>query len=240
MRHALVALAALLIAASCARDDRVVIVAFGDSTTTWKRPSTNWVEQLRSRLPDELDGRTLELIDAGVSSNTTDLARDRLWWDVVRHRPDVTIVQFGINDALIGVRADPPARTPRVPLERYEANLRHFVETLNGWGSRVVLLTPNPLAWHEYTRSNYGAPPYDVDHVRGMNVVQDAYADAVRRLATETGTPLVDVQRLFERIEASGGPRIEELLMDGVHPNDRAHRLIADALEPPLLAAVAR
>ena len=93
----LLVLAALLLATGCGRGDRVVIVAFGDSTTTWKGPNTNWVELLRKRLPDALNGRDIELIDAGVSSDTTDLARDRMWWDVVRHRPDVTLVQFGIN-----------------------------------------------------------------------------------------------------------------------------------------------
>ena len=67
-----------------------------------------------------------------------------------------------------------------------------------------------------------------------MNVLLDDYAEVVRRVAGEEGVELVDVQRLFEAAGEGGGPGVATLLRDGVHPNDRAYRLIADRLHPVL------
>ena len=220
----------VLVATGCG--DEPVVVAFGDSTTTWRGPETNWVLLLREEL--EVQGRPVEWVDAGVSSDTTELARERLWWDVLRHRPDVTVIQFGINDALVRVDTDPPSTSPRVDIERYEANLRHLIERVRAWGSDVILMTPNPLRWSEYTRAHYSAPPYRPEEPRGMNVLLDDYAEVVRRVAGDERVELVDVQRMFEAAGEGGGPGVAALLRDGVHPNDRAYRLIADGLHPVL------
>ena len=67
----------------------------------------------------------------------------------------------------------------------------------------------------------------------------DEYAAAVRRVAADEGVPLVDTQRLFESLHARGGASVSELLTDGVHPNDRAYRMLADALAPVLVERIA-
>lgn len=221
--------------AACADDGHVTIVAFGDSTTHWRGPETNWVRVLRERL--DFGERTHALVDAGVSSDTTMLARRRFWRDVVRHRPDVVTVQFGINDAYVAVAETPPATAPRVALEDYESNLRFFVRWLERLGSAVVLLTPNPLAWDGFTREYYAGGPYVPGDEASLNAILDGYANAVRRVAADTGVRLVDVQAAFRRWEAEA-PRAAWLL-DGVHPNDRAHHRIAALLEAPLRAAAA-
>jgi len=62
--------------------------------------------------------------------------------------------------------------------------------------------------------------------------VLTGYVDAVRGLAQEKQAPLVDVFALLrEEARETGYAR---LLLDGVHPNDYAHALIADALMPYL------
>jgi len=226
----------LWILASIGCSDSHVIVAFGDSTTTWRGPTTNWVLLLREEL--DFGGQGVEILDSGVSSDTTKLARDRFWWDVMRHRPDLTVIQFGINDAMVRVDKDPRVDEPRIALEEYEANLRYFVDRLRCLGSRVVLMTPNPLAWSDYTRENFGVLPYELEDPRGMNVLLDDYSQVVRRIALEEEILLLDVQRLLEGARGDGGPQIEALLRDGVHPNDRAYRMIADALRPVLVSAL--
>jgi hypothetical protein len=53
--------------------------------------------------------------------------------------------------------------------------------------------------------------------------------DAVLRLADDTGTPLADVRRLFEKASPHGIPG-EKLLIDHVHPRIRGHKMIAEVL----------
>ena len=102
----------------------------------------------------------MRVINAGVGGNTTEMARKRFEADVLSHRPRIAIIQFGINDAAVDVWKTPPATQPRVSLERYEANLRHFVETLKSSHALVVLMTPNPLRWTPKLKEMYGRPPY--------------------------------------------------------------------------------
>jgi len=113
-------------------------VTFGDSTTA-VRGSTKIYSAI---LQDEL--RNIRIINAGVGGNTTDMGRKRFEQDVLTHQPQVAIIQFGINDAAVDVWRNPPATAPRVLLERYEANLRNFIQTLKSKDTHVVLMTANP------------------------------------------------------------------------------------------------
>jgi len=55
----------------------------------------------------------------------------------------------------------------------------------------------------------------------------------MRRVAAEERVPLVDTRAgLMQLAERAG---IENLLLDGMHPNDTAHRFIADRLLECLL-----
>ncbi|MFO7974282.1 MAG: GDSL-type esterase/lipase family protein [Candidatus Hydrogenedentota bacterium] len=213
--------------------NKVTLVAFGDSTTAPRGPLEVYPRLLEAEL--ERLGIPARVINAGVGGNTTALARERFQKDVLAHTPELTIISFGINDAAIDVWKD--ATTPRVPIEEYEANLRHFIEKLRTIGSKTVLFTPNPLAWTPELKEMYGKPPYDPETNAGFNFMLERYTDTMRRVAAAENMPLVDMRKEFkERAERVG---IERLLLDGMHPNDVAHRLIADRLLEyivPLLA----
>src|SRR5215468_10589547 len=84
----------------------VRIVALGDSTTA---RATNWAPEIREVYADCL-GRRLQsagirahVYNAGIGDTTTRDALERLDRDVRVHRPDVVVVQFGINDSWIDV-----------------------------------------------------------------------------------------------------------------------------------------
>lgn len=215
-----------------AEDEGVVVVTFGDSTTA-KRGKLRVYSQV---LGEEVDG--IKVINAGVGGHNTDHARSRFEKDVRAHNPDVVVIQFGINDAAIDVWKDPPATKSRVSLEDYEANLRHIVTVLEEDGAQVILMTPNPLRWNDRMREMYGKPPYDAEDVEGFSAFLKNYAGVVRELATEKKLPLVDVYQLFEAHGATEGQTVDELLLDGMHPNDRGQRMVADGLLPLLKAAV--
>ena len=218
----------------CAADvDDQVIVAFGDSTTAPRGKLKIYADILRNELSErDLPARVM---NAGIGGHNTNHARKRFEKDVLAQRPDIVVIQFGINDAAIDVWKKPPATKPRVSREVYEQNLRHFVGVLKKQDARVVLMTPNPLRWTTKMREMYGKPPYRPSETNGFNVMLADYAKSVREVAKATDVELVDVYESFEKFGATGDQSVDDLLLDGIHPNEDGHRLVADLLLPVLL-----
>jgi acyl-CoA thioesterase-1 len=131
--------------AAAAPDGRPVIVAFGDSLTAGYGADTG------DSYPDYLEkdlnavGYRYQVINEGVSGNTSKDGVDRLQ-DVLRLKPVVVIVAFGGNDGLRGL-----------PIASTRENLDRIVSTLLDSGAKVVLggITLPP---------NYGA-----DYIRQFN-----------------------------------------------------------------------
>lgn len=86
-------------------------------------------------------------------------------------------------------------------------------------------MTPNPLRWTAKLKEMYGRPPYKPDDPDGFNVLLDGYADIARKVARETGAALVDAREAFVAHGRKAGESVDALLLDGMHPNDRGHRL---------------
>jgi lysophospholipase L1-like esterase len=99
-------------------------------------------------------------------------------------------------------------------------------------------MTPNPMRWTSALMKMYGKPPYRPDDLDGFNVMLRAYAGCVRDVARKYTVPVVDVYAAFQRYGKDRGKSIDNLLLDGMHPNDRGHRLVADLLIKAILKKV--
>lgn len=210
-----------------------VIVAFGDSTTASRGELGVYAELIEREL--NLRGLSVRVVNAGVGGNHTNHARARFEKDVLSHGPDAVIIQFGINDAAIDVWKNPPATRARVSLETYAGNLQHFLRILAERDVKVVLMTPNPLRWTPKLKEMYGKPPYRPHEIDGFNVKLKSYADVVRQIAAKANVPLIDVYQIFQKHGKQGKKTVDQLLLDGMHPNDHGHRLITDHLIPKLI-----
>jgi lysophospholipase L1-like esterase len=114
-------------------------------------------------------------------------------------------------------------------LTEYEQNLRWMITALRERQAKPVLMTTNPTRWTSKLCDLYGRPPYRPDEPDGFDApVLARYNEAVRKLAAELAVPLVDVHEAFTAKNA------DKLLLDGLHPNDAGHQLIADLLLPIL------
>ncbi len=203
------------------------LVTFGDSTTAPREVDGKALRVYANILEEDLVRRGIRgrVINAGVGGNNTDQARARFETDVVAHDPDLVIIQFGLNDSCIDLWDGKDH--PRISLETYTANLRYFVETLLEEDCDVILMTANPMRWTEPLLKLYGHAPYDVKDPWGFNLTNRKYADAVRALAADLDVPLVDVYQGFYDYGGVAGQAAEDLLLDGMHPNDRGHAMIA-------------
>ncbi len=209
------------------------LVAFGDSTTA---PRPGAIERVYSvRLQEALlaKGVSLKVFNAGKGGNTTRDARARFERDVLRHRPQIVVMQFGINDAAVDVWKTPPATAPRVSLADFEANLRAMVQAARQEGARVILMTTNQLRWTESLKKLYGKRPYEVASPDGFDApLLAAYNQRVRALARELKTGLVDVRAAFHEFAEQPDRSLDDLLLDGMHPNDEGHEIVSRLLVP--------
>lgn len=207
---------------------RITLVAFGDSTTAPRGPVRIYLECLKQELAAK--GIEVEAFNAGVGGNTTEDARLRFERDVLARRPDLVVIQFGINDAAVDVWRTPPAAQPRIAADRYVENIEHFATGICGQAARVILMTPNPMRWTPALLTRYGKPPYQPTDPDGFNMLLKAYAEALRGVAKRHRLPLVDVYAAFQAYGNANNQSIDDLLLDGMHPNDAGHRLVAERL----------
>jgi len=208
------------------------IVAFGDSTTAPRTVEDRALTVYTDILAGELAaaGIAAQIINRGVPGNTTEDATARFEPEVLAENADLVIIQFGINDAAVDVWENPPKILPRVRLEDFDRNLENMIERIAAQGGTAVLMTPNVTRWTPLMLEYYGKPPYDRADPMGFNVVLRDYAQRLREIAVRRAVTLVDVyQKYCEYPQRSGRP-MDELLLDGMHPNDAGHRLVAAEL----------
>jgi acyl-CoA thioesterase-1 len=180
----------------------VTIVAFGDSITAGYAvrrgfPSF-WGEMLQKKYPDA----KIEMINSGVSGDTTMDGLARLDWSVLSYEPDLVTINFGINDCVL-----------RLGLEEFEMNFVEMVRRIRaGPGSEILLLSSQPLE----------TPPYD-------QLVLDYYK-AIERVAREMDVGFVDVYWAWVERVRQGTP-LGSLILSGLdHPNEAGYRIIAEEL----------
>ena len=213
------------------------IIMFGDSTTAPRGAVKVYATRVETAL--QSIGSSLGVYNAGMPSNTTVQARKRLQEDVLRFKPRVIVMQFGINDSAVDVWKMPPMTEPRVSLSTYINNYRAMITEAQKQGAKVILMTSNPLRWTSKLRELYGKPPYNVDVEDGfesLNLVQ--YNEALRKLAAELKVTLVDVHAAYPAFAAKNKTTIDAMLTDGMHPGELGHQLVAELLVPAIRDAV--
>ncbi len=207
---------------------RPVVVSLGDSVThgvgrSGVRESETYPQVLESLLAGK-ETRTW-VVNAGLGGENTRQALQRfprVFGSL--HRVDAIAIMYGLNDAAL-IDPGPTERSePRIPLAEYRENLRALVREARRQGARVVLCTPNPMtpAYPHARRGRYATAP-------DINFVLKDYTAAVREVAREERTDLVDVYELFRST-----PAWEALLPDGIHPNATGLDMIARAVRRAL------
>ena len=202
------------------------VVCFGDSTTAPRDGVSVYCDQIRQP--------GLQTINRGVRGNTTEAARARFAADVLEAKPDIVILQFGINDSTVDVWKTPPATAPRVPVERFQENLTYFIRTLRASGCKVIVMTFNPLAWTDKMREMYAKPPYDTSDPMGFNAGRAPYLHAIRDIAKASGAILLDVDAAYRAYASEPGHSLNDLLLDGIHPNTMGQQLTSNLLRTAL------
>lgn len=157
---------------------------------------------LHRLLKDRFPYAVVNVIVTAIGGEGSRQGADRFAGDVLTHRPDVVLIDYGLNDRDLG-----PAGA--------EAAWREMIEAALAAGSKVILLTPT----------------HDVAAIeRGERWEQlCAHAEQIRRLADDYGVGLADSFQKFADHAANGGDPTD-LLSWTNHPNRSGHELVAAAL----------
>lgn len=202
--------------------DSITIVAFGDSVTfgAHMQPGDTYPDQLQRLLCDRYGAETCRVINAGIGGNTSDAGLARLERDVLAHKPDIVLINFGLNDS---VKTGPDIY--RVPLGTYRANLLEMVRLVREAGGVPILSTITPaiddLYFDRHPREFYEADG-------GLGALLRRYSETVAQVAREERVPVADWRRALSgdvreliRTPENAGSR------DGVHPTPAGHRALA-------------
>jgi acyl-CoA thioesterase I len=180
----------------------VTIVAYGDSITAGfavrRGFPSFWKQMLSEKYPDA----RVEMINSGISGDTSMDGLARLDWAALAYEPDLVTINFGINDCVLGLG-----------LEEFEMNLVEMVRRIRaGPNSEILLLSSQPLE----------TPPYD-------RLVMDYY-QALERVAKEMDAGFVDVYGAW-MLRVQAGTPLSSLILSGLdHPNEAGYRIIAEEL----------
>lgn len=199
--------------------DTLSIVCFGNSTTApRKNIESVYPERVGSSL--EKAGIPCRVYNEGKggshAGSLSDNAfhriphgMDRFRSSVLDRRPDWVVISFGINDSW----QDKGEGTPsRLSLQRFRECLQSFADGIDSVGGRTIIMGPNPLG------KRY--EPYRHERLK-------RYRDACRKTARKSHAYWIDKWRLFEKAARRDGTDVDALLLDGMHPNDEGHRLVA-------------
>lgn len=180
----------------------VTIVTYGDSITAGFAVRRGFPSFWREMLQNKYPKAKIELVNSGISGDTTLDGLARLDWSVLSYEPDLVTINFGINDCVLSL-----------DLAEFEENFVEMVRRIrSGPVSEVLLLSSQPLE----------TPPYD-------KWVQDYY-QAVERVALEMDVGFVDVFGAWMERVNQGTP-LSSLILSGLdHPNEAGYRIIAEEL----------
>ena len=210
----------------------VRIFFFGDSICFGQdvSPHRTWVTRISEALSETFRAEAEIVVqNPSINGNTTRMALERIAYDVQAHRPDVLIVQFGMNDC--NVWGTDKGR-PRVSPEAFAANLGEIIDRARACGASQIVIGAN----HSTTRSITKLP--NVSH--SYEVANRQYNTIVREVANKKRARLADLERAFDRSVSAGEHQLADLLLpDELHLSERGHDIYFAHYLPIVESAVA-
>lgn len=193
------------IADMLARGEPIRIVCFGDSITGvyyhtgGKRAYPEMLEIALKRIYPKAK---VQVVNAGISGHNTRHALARIDRDVLKHKPHLVTVMFGMND-LVGV-----------PLAEFKANMEKIIARCREAKAGVMLCTQNAVL------ENAGRP----------NKKLDEFTRAIRDIAREHKLAVADCNQTYLDVRDRDAREFRLLMSDEIHPNMDGHKLLAEVI----------
>lgn len=154
--------------------------------------------------------KNLKFFYKGIASNRTYHVYDRLTKDCINLKPDVIVMLIGVNDAWEHYVPEqyPPLLRPMEP------HIKEIYRRLNAELENAKLLVLLPFM--------IDAVPEKLPFHKILNEYRQKLSD----MALENGAEMIDLQQMFNEAQKEIEPA--KLAIDGIHPTNLGHQLIAD------------
>ena len=200
----------------CHHHDRLLFI--GDSITDAGRTNhcpplgEGFVAMLDKELNQRYSELKLQLLNRGISGNTIEGLKLRWERDVLAEKPDWLFVYIGINDAHVTLNH---SDTPAQRLKSFSDIYADLISKTNAKlpQTQIILLTPFLLA---------AEPESEI------SLLTSAYVKRVCDIGEQANLAIIYLQKLFDSVYKS--QPTGHWSLDGVHPTQSGHNLIADAL----------
>lgn len=205
-------------------------VIFDEVKNKYVLLADNYVSLLQNRL-------------GGVVSNTAKFGNTlikgiaKLKNDIAKDSPDIVLIEYGGNDCDYDwdeIANHPEAvHEPKTDFKQFEKQLTETVEFLKNHKIIPVLMTLPPLNADRYLKwVSKNNPLAEVNILKWLGSVtkiywwQERYSSTIIRVAEATKTRWIDIRGAFLQY-----PDFNKFLcVDGIHPNQDGHRIIADKI----------
>lgn len=159
----------------------------------------------------------------------------RLKHDVESESPDIVLIEYGGNDCDFNWSeiADDPGRehSPKTDFYLFEQMLKETIHFLKNNKIIPVLMTLPPLNAERYfkwvSKNDSNAERNILQWLGSVTKIywwQERYNSMVIKVAEETHTKWIDIRGAF----LQDPDYSKYLCVDGIHPNEAGHRIIAD------------
>ena len=153
-----------------------------------------------------------DIVNMGESGSTAEHMVYRFKADVLDEKPDVAVITTGTIDFMHYFKE---------PLEVMEF-LLHMVKSCRDHGIRAIVVTPMLIDIPAACKVMAGDACIDYDAV---NRTLKKYRELILKTAESAGYEVLDIQKKFE--DAIVGQDRASYFVDGIHPNAKAHKLLA-------------
>ena len=167
--------------------------------------------QLKKRIKKHSNHIRVEI--KGIASNRTYHLYDRLTTDCINLKPDVIVMLIGVNDAWENY----------VP-EQYPPLLRPMEPHIREIYRRLKAELPDAQILY--------LMPFMIDTVKEklpFHNTLDKFRNVLKDIAIENSARVIDMQAVFNESQKTIEPK--KLAVDGIHPTNLGHKIMADAIE---------
>lgn len=179
-----------------------IIVAFGDSLTQgWMEPK-GYVDFLKEMIESKFINPKFSIINKGIPGDTASGGLSRCKKDVIIHNPDLTIIQFALNDMFIGMSE----------IEFYN-NTKAIIKIIQSQTESEIILTTSVSLENPGERS-----------------LSESFYKKLFELSQEYNTAYTEVHSYWDAIIKNGVNRDLLVQYDRVHPTVEGYKLMAEAI----------
>jgi acyl-CoA thioesterase-1 len=180
----------------------VIISAIGNSLTAGWMVRKGYLDYLNEMLILKFPSAKIKIINCGVPGDTADGGLSRIRFCAENEKPDMFIVEFGLNDAFMGHSVN-----------RFKNNITLIVKKIRElYNSEIILITSVPMSNEE------------------ENEIMNIFYKSIEEVSIEENIFFAEPHKLFTAKISGGMNRSKLYLSDMVHPSSEGYKLIAESV----------